>query len=139
MRKNTRSSTHWKFTDPFYWSCMSKEYLKWMSSPFCASVLLITKEDPQIRKLLKFRIFRTFSELKLWFIFMYEHIANHNNVRFSVSIIKISQLKCRQSVCLHYGLDIHFKPNFLNIQYFHRQPNSYAGLKNNGTKHSNIK
>ncbi len=24
------------------------ELLKWMSSPFCASVLLITKEDPQI-------------------------------------------------------------------------------------------
>ena len=28
-----------------------------------------------------------FSKLKLWFIFIYEHIANQNSVRFSVSII----------------------------------------------------
>ncbi len=58
-----------------------------MLSPFYGLVLLITKEDPQIWKLSKFRIFRTFSELKLWFIFIYEHIANQNSVRSSVSII----------------------------------------------------
>ena len=60
----------------------------------------------------KFRIFRTFSELKLWFIFVYEHVTNQNSDRFSVSIIfyKFRRSKCirNQSVCLHYGLDIHF-------------------------------
>ncbi len=76
-----------------------------MSSPFCASLLLITIEDTQI------------SELKLWFIFIYGHIANQNSVRFSVSIIfyKFRSSKCKESVCLHYGLDIHF--NFFN--YLH--------------------
>ena len=82
-----------------------------MSSPFCASVLLITEEVTQIETLSKFRIFRTCSELKLWFIFIYEHIANQNSVRFSVSIIfyKFRSSKCKQSVCLHYGLDFHFR------------------------------
>ncbi len=56
--------------------------------------------------------FSDFSELKLWFIFIYaQHIANQNSVRFSVSIIsyKCRRSKCKQSVCLHYELDIHFK------------------------------
>ena len=55
--------------------------------------------------------FFTFSELKPWFIVMiYEHIANQNSVRFSVSIIFyiIRSPKCKQSVCLPYGLDFHF-------------------------------
>ena len=62
---------------------------KWKSSPFCSSVL-------------SFRIFRTFSELKLWFIFIYEHIANQNSVRFSVSIIfyKFRSSKWKQSAGL---------------------------------------
>ena len=37
-------------------------------------------------KRLKFCILRTISELKLWFIFIYEPIANQNSVRYSVSI-----------------------------------------------------
>ena len=59
----------------------------------------------------------TFSELKLWFIFIYEHIANQNSVRFSVRIIfyKFRSSKCKKSVCLHYRLDIHFKLSH-NIQ-----------------------
>ena len=55
-----------------------------------ASVLLITKQGPLAEcsdlNIVEFRIFRTFSELKLWFIFIYEHIANQNSVRFPVSI-----------------------------------------------------
>ena len=31
-------------------------------------------------------------------------MANHNSVRFSV---KFCSSKCKQSVCLHYGLDLH--------------------------------
>ncbi len=31
--------------------------------------------------------FRTLSELKRWLIFIYEHIANQNSVKFSVSDI----------------------------------------------------
>ena len=42
-------------------------------SPFCASVLLITKVGHQISTLSKFRIFRTLFELKLWFTFIYKH------------------------------------------------------------------
>ncbi len=80
-----------------------------------ASVLLITKQGPVAEcsdlNIVEFCIFRTFSELKLWFIFIYEHIANQNSVRFPVSIIfyKFRSSKCTQSVCLHNGLDFHFK------------------------------
>ncbi len=50
-----------------YFKVISKGRLLWTtilkgkSSPFCALVLLITKEGLQIQKLSKFRIFRTFS------------------------------------------------------------------------------
>ena len=80
-----------------------------------ASVLLITKQGPLAEcsdlNIVEFRIFRTCSELKLWFIFIYEHIANKNSVRFSFSIIfyKFRSSKCTQSVCLHNGPDFHFK------------------------------
>ncbi len=69
-----------------------------------ASVLLITKQGPLAEcsdlNIVEFRIFRTFSELKLWFIFIYEHMANQNSVRFPVSIIfyKFRSSKCKQSV-----------------------------------------
>ena len=45
--------------------------------------------------------FSSLFELKLWFIFIYEHIANQNSVRFSVSIIfyKFRCSKCKQNVC----------------------------------------
>ena len=75
-----------------------------------ASVLLITKQGSLAEcsdlNIVEFRIFRTFSELKLWFIFIYEHRANQNSVRFSVSIIfhKFRSSKCTQSVCLHHRL-----------------------------------
>ena len=41
----------------------------------------------QIIKLSNFRIFRTFSELKLWFIFIYEHIANQNSDRLIFQLV----------------------------------------------------
>ena len=41
-------------------------------SPFCASVLLITKVGYPMETLSKFRIFRTPFELKLWFTFIYK-------------------------------------------------------------------
>jgi hypothetical protein len=47
-----------------------------------------------------------FSEHKLYFI------ANQNGVRYSDSTSyfkKYSSSKCKQTVCLHYGLDFHFK------------------------------
>jgi hypothetical protein len=83
------------------------------SSLFCALVLLITKErDLNIVEITHFSDFfwiKTRNQ-SLWFIFIYEHIANQNSVRFSVSIIfyKICSSKCKQSICLHYGLDFHF-------------------------------
>ena len=39
----------------------------------CTSILLITKGDLQIKILAKFCIFEVFYELKLLFVFMYEH------------------------------------------------------------------
>ena len=70
------------------------------------------KERPSDLNIAKFRIFRTFSELKLWFIFIYENIANQNSVSFfSVTIIfyKFRGWKCKRSVCLRYVclLDFH--------------------------------
>ncbi len=71
-------------------------------------------------KIVGFPHFSDFSELKLWFIFIYEHIANQNSVRFSVSVTfyKFRSSKCKQSVCLHYGLDFYFKENVLDFRTF---------------------
>ncbi len=73
------------------------------------------KGGPQIYTWSKFRIFRTFSEFKLWF---HEHIANQNSVRFSVSVIfyKFRSSKCKQTVCLNYGHDFHFNIKEINLQ-----------------------
>ena len=68
--------------------CMGIIYrttLKRGYSPFCASVLLITKVGHQIYTLSKFRIFRTFFELKLWFTFIYKSRPNQKSVRYSFS------------------------------------------------------
>ena len=55
-----------------------------------------------------------FSEHKLYFIF--RSIANQNGVRYSDSTSyfkKYSSSKCKQTVCLHYGLDFHFNIKYL--------------------------
>ena len=43
-----------------------------------------------------------FLDLKLWFIFTYEHIVNQNSVRFSVSIII-------KPLCKKIGYGVHSK------------------------------
>ena len=65
--------------------------LKMLSSPFCASVLLITKRGPaNINILPKFRIFQTFLDLKLslWF---YTLICS-NSFRYSVYRTEVANL-----------------------------------------------
>ena len=55
-------------------------------SPFCTSVLLITKVGHQIYTLSKFHIFRTLFELKLWFtLISFISITNQKSVRYSFS------------------------------------------------------
>ena len=62
-----------------------------------------------------------FSELKLWFIFVYENVENLNSVRFSFStgiiFYKFCGSKCKQGVCLHYRLDFHFKYSKILLKY----------------------
>ena len=62
--------------------------------------------DLKIVEIARFLNSGLFSELKLWFILIHDHIAKQSSVRFSVSIIfyKFRSSKCKQSVCLHYGL-----------------------------------
>ena len=55
-----------------------------------------------------FQIFLNINSISLYFI------ANQNGVRYSDSTSyfkKYSSSKCKQTVCLHYGLDFHFKLN----------------------------
>jgi hypothetical protein len=80
--------------------------LKWKSSPFCASVLLITMWGPLMWTLPKFRIFLNINSIS----YSFRSIANQNGVRYSDSTSyfkKYSSSKCKQTVCLHYGLDFH--------------------------------
>jgi hypothetical protein len=49
-------------------------------------------------------------------------MANQNSVRYSDSTSyfkKYSSSKCKQTVCLHYGLDFHFKAFEKTIEVFH--------------------
>jgi hypothetical protein len=130
--------------------------LLWKSSPFCASVLLITMWGPLMWKLPKFRMFRIFLNINFWVTpppppprsptILGENInvkfacsgklycaplkqddahtpmANQNSVRYSDSTSyfkKYSSSKCKQTVCLHYGLDFHFKAFEKTIEVFH--------------------
>jgi hypothetical protein len=84
--------------------------LKWKSSPFCASVLLITMWGPLTWTLPKFRMFRISLNINS-ISYSFRSIANQNGVRYSDSTSyfkKYSSSKCKQTVCLHYGLDFHF-------------------------------
>jgi hypothetical protein len=84
--------------------------LKWKSSPFCASVLLITMWGPLMWTLSTFRMFRIFQNINS-ITYSFRSIANQNGVRYSDSTSyfkKYSSSKCKQTVCLHYGLDFHF-------------------------------
>jgi hypothetical protein len=53
-------------------------------SPFCASVLLITKVDYWISKLCKFRMFCIFLNINTS-SYLFKSIANQNSVKFSDS------------------------------------------------------
>jgi hypothetical protein len=55
-----------------------------------------------------FRIFLNINSIS----YSFRSIANQNSVRYSDSTSyfkKYSSSKCKQTVCLHYGLDFHFK------------------------------
>ena len=84
--------------------------LKEKSSPLCASVLLITMRGPLMWTLPKFRMFRIFLNINS-ISYSFRSIANQNGVRYSDSTSyfkKYSSSKCKQTVCLHYGLDFPF-------------------------------
>jgi hypothetical protein len=92
--------------------------LKGKSSPFCASVLRITMWGPLMWTLPKFRMFRIFFNINP-ISYSFRIIANQNGVRYSDSTSyfkKYSSSKCKQTVCLHYGLDFPF--NYIVIQWF---------------------
>jgi hypothetical protein len=94
--------------------------LKWKSSPFCASVLLITMWGPLMWKLPKFRMFRIFLNINS-ISYSFRSIANQNSVRYSDSTSyfkKYSSSKCKPTVCLHYGLDFHFNL-FIYLTYIY--------------------
>jgi hypothetical protein len=78
--------------------------LKCKSSPFCASVLLITMWGPLMWTLPKFRMFQIFLNINS-ISYSFRSIVNQNGVRYSDSTSYCS--KCKQTVCLHYGLDFH--------------------------------
>jgi hypothetical protein len=86
--------------------------LKWKSSPFCALVLLITMWGPPMWTLPKFRMFQIFVNINS-ISYSFRSIEDQNGVyRYSDSTSyfkKYSSSKCKQTVCLHYGLDFHFK------------------------------
>ena len=55
-----------------------------------------------------FRIFLNINSIS----YSFRSIANQNGVKYSDSTSyfkKYSSSKCKQTVCLHYGLDFHFK------------------------------
>jgi hypothetical protein len=91
---------------------ISREYLKWKSSPFCASVLLITMCMRTLR-ILSCKHCPNFEFFINSISYSFRSIAHQNGVRYSDSTSyfkKYSSSKCKQTVCLHYGLDFHFKP-----------------------------
>jgi hypothetical protein len=57
-------------------------------------------------------MFRIFLNINSISSYSFRSIANQNGVRYSDSTSyfkKYSSSKCKQTVCLHYGLDFHFK------------------------------
>ena len=89
---------------------ISREYLKWKSSPFCASVLLITMCMRTLRTLSckHYPNFECFEFFINSISYSFRSIANQNGVRYSDSTSyfkKYSSSKCKQT-----GLDFHFKP-----------------------------
>ena len=57
-------------------------------------------------------MFRIFLNINRSISYSFRSIANQNGVRYSDSTSyfkKYSSSKCKQTVCLHYGLDFHFK------------------------------
>ena len=67
--------------------------------------------DLYSKTLPKFRMFRIFLNINS-ISYSFRGIANQNGVRYSDSTSyfkKYSSSKCKQTVCLHYGLDFHFK------------------------------
>ena len=65
-------------------SNFKRHSLKAGYSPFCASVLLITKVDYWISKLCKFRMFCIFLNINTS-SYLFKSIANQNSVKFSDS------------------------------------------------------
>ena len=49
------------------------------------------REDSYLN-IVEFPNFSDFSESKVWFVFIYKHIANQNGVRFSVSISQVQNV-----------------------------------------------
>jgi hypothetical protein len=75
------------------------------------SVLRIGSAHNNVRMwtLPKFRMFRIFLNINS-ISYSFRSIANQNGVRYSDSTSyfkKYSSSKCKQTVCLHYGLDFH--------------------------------
>jgi uncharacterized protein (UPF0332 family) len=65
--------------------CPKSWYLKMMSTPFCASVLLITKGDPRYKHYPNFASFQLFW-IETYSLYSFTSIANQKSVRYSVSI-----------------------------------------------------
>ena len=69
----------------------------------------------------RFRIFRNINSIS----YSFRSIANQNGVKYSDSTSyfkKYSSSKCKQTVCLHYGLDFPFKQGTL---FFEILPKKY--------------
>ena len=63
---------------------VSMQYINKLIFPFCASVHAQNKRGPSDLNIVEICIFRTFSELKLWFIFTYEHIQTRTVLDFQL-------------------------------------------------------
>jgi hypothetical protein len=73
-----------------------------------------------MRTLPKFRMFRIFLNTNS-ISYSFRSIANQNGVRYSECTSyfkKYSSSKCKQTVCLHYGLDFPFKMSMFKLCYW---------------------
>ena len=87
-----------------------KNILKWKSKSILCISSAHNKERPSDVNRVEIPHFPDFFWIETVVYIHLRAIANQNSVGFSVSIIfyKFCNSKCKQSICLHYGLDFHF-------------------------------
>jgi hypothetical protein len=98
--------------------------IKTMSSPFCASVLLITKGTHGYKHC------PNFASFELFWIETYTLVYIHLQLQLTRKVLdiqlvyvlfyKYSSSKCKQRICLHYGLDMVLTGEWMQSAVFAR-------------------